>query len=81
MLNKEKFIEYVENKLGQDYNVNYNGKNLKIYNNMFSIGMNTDTYTNKNDLLVKTFDNDYYFFSVINSIANKLDRYYKKFKD
>lgn len=47
MLNKEKFIEYVEEKLGQDYNVNYNGKNLKIYNNMFSVGMNTDTYTNK----------------------------------
>lgn len=81
MLNKEKFIEYVENKLGQDYNVNYNGKNLKIGNNNFLVGMNTDTYTNKNDLLVKTYDNDYYFFSVINSIANKLDRYFKKFKD
>lgn len=81
MLNKEKFIEYVENKLGQDYNVNYNGKNLKVGNSNFSVGMNTDTYTNKNDLLVKTYDNDYYFFSVINSIANKLDRYFKKFKD
>lgn len=81
MLNKEKFIEYVENKLGQDYNVNYNGKNLKVGNNNFLVGMNTDTYTNKNDLLVKTYDNDYYFFSVINSIANKLDRYFKKFKN
>lgn len=67
--------------MGQDYNVNYNDKNLKISNNNFSVGMNTDTYTNKNDLLVKTFDNDYYFFSVINSIANRLDRYYKKFKN
>ena len=81
MVNRKEFLEYVEEKLGQEYNVKYNDIKLEISNNTFSIGMEIDSYTNKNDLLVKTYDDDYYYFSIINSIANKLDRYYKKFKD
>ena len=85
MKNKEKFIEYVEDKLGQEYYVNYSvnaiGNHLKVGDEYFSVRMNIDRYNNKNDLVIKTNDNIYYYFSIINSIVNKLDRYYKKFKD
>lgn len=80
MVNKEKFFEYVEEKLGQDYIVKYDDMKLEVGNDMFLVCMRIDLYSSKDDLLVKTYDN-YYYFSVINDIMNKLNRYYKKFKD
>ena len=81
MLNKEKFFEYVEEKLGQNYIVKYNEKELEISSGVFSIYMEVNSYKSKEDLLIKIYDNYYYYFSVINNVMNKLNRYYKKFKD
>lgn len=80
MLNEKEFFEYVEEKLGQEYTVKYDSVKLEIGNGLFSVCMRIDLYKSKEDLLVKTYNN-YYYFSVINDIMNKLNRYYKKFKD
>lgn len=73
------FIDYVEEKLGQEYIVRWDDRKSEVGDEFFLVLLPFDYYKTKEDFLIKTKNDSYYYFSIINDIMNKLNRYYKKF--